>query len=112
MSDDAGRRATIARLNDHFRFTGEGGWVFLSAGVAAKAVPVKEAIVHAGRHFDAFTPDNDPHGEHDFGALIAEGLRIVWEITYYQCDLSNAASDPADPATTKRVMAIMLAEEY
>jgi len=86
--------------------------VFLSAGVAAQAVPVKDAIVHAVRHFDAFTPDNDPHGEHDHGELTVESLRIVWEITYYQCDLSNAASDPADPATTKRVLAIMLAEEY
>ena len=112
MSDETERRATIARLNDHFRFTGEDGWVFLSAGIAAQSVPVKDAIVNAVRHFDTFTPDNDPHGEHDYGALTVQPLRIVWEITYYQRDLSNAGSDPADPATTKRVMTIMLAEEY
>ena len=112
MTEDSTRRAAIARLNDHFRFTGQDGWVFLSARVAAQVCPVREAIVHAVRHFDAFTPDNDPHGEHDYGALTTEGVRIVWKITYYQRDLSNSASDPADPATTKRVMAIMLAEEY
>ena len=112
MSDEAETRATVARLNDLFRLTGDEGWVFLSAGVAAQTVHVKDAIVYAVRHFDAFTPDNDPRDEHDFGALTAEGLRIVWEITYYQRDLSNAASDPADPATTKRVLTIMRAEEY
>lgn len=112
MTQEAERRATIARLNDHFRFTWEDGWVFLSAGVAAQAVPERDAIIHAVRHFDAFTPDNDPHGEHDYGVLTAEGLRIVWEITYYEHDLSNAASDRADPKKTKRVLAIVLAEEY
>ena len=112
MNNDTERRATTARLNDHFRFTGENGWVFLSAGVAAQPVPVKDAIVHTIRHFDAFTPDNDPHGEHDFGTLTVNELRIIWEITYYKRDLGDADSDPADPVRTKRVMAIMLSEEY
>jgi len=112
VSEDSTRRATIARLNDHFRFTGEDGWVFLSARVAAQVCPVREAIVHAVRHFETFTPDNDPHGEHDYGVLTVQEVRIVWEITYYQCNLGDPDSDPANPATTKRVMAIMLAEEY
>ena len=112
MSEDATRRATIARLNDHFRFTGEDGWVFLSAGVAAQAVPVKDAIVHAVRNFDTFTSDSDPDGAHEYGMLTIHELQIIWEITYYRRDLGKAESDPADPATTKRVMAIMLAEEY
>ena len=112
MNNDMQRRATIARLNDHFRFTGEDGWVFLSAGVSAFPVPIKDAIVQAVRHFDAFTPDNDPYGEHDFGALILEQHKIAWKITYYRRDHSKADTDPADPATTKRVMTIMLPEEY
>lgn len=112
MNEDVTRRAAIARLNDHFRSTWEDGWVFISAGVAAQAVPVKDAIVHAVRHFDAFNPDNDPHGEHDYGALTVQHLRIVWEITYHQRDLSNSDSDPANTETINRVLAIMLAEEY
>lgn len=112
MIDDVERRATIARLNDHFRFTGEDGWVFLSASVSAFPVPIKDIIVHAVRHFDAFTPDNDPFGEHDFGTLTVERHRIAWKITYYRRDHSPAETDPADPATTKRVLTIMLAEEY
>lgn len=112
MIDDVERRATIARLNDHFRFTGEDGWIFLSAGVSAFLVPTKDVIVHAVRLFDAFTPENDPFGEHDFGALTVEQHRIAWKITYYRRDHSQADTDPANAATTKRVLTIMLAEEY
>lgn len=70
MTDEAARRATIARLNDHFRFTGEGGWTYLSRGVSALATITKEQVIRAIRHFDAFTPDNDPHGEHVCALLI------------------------------------------
>jgi len=30
--------------------------------------------------FDSFTEDNDPHGEHDFGAFEHEAQRIFWKI--------------------------------
>ena len=33
--------------------------------------------------FDAFTEDNDPHGEHDFGAFDHAEHRIFWKIDYY-----------------------------
>jgi hypothetical protein len=32
-------------------------------------------LLLALRRFDSFTPDNDPHGEHDFGALDFKGQR-------------------------------------
>lgn len=107
------RRATIARLNDQFRFTGEDGWTYLSRGVAALPIARKEAVIQAVRLFDAFAPDNDPHEEHDCATLTVASERIIWKIDYYprerpsQCD-----PDPADPSTTLRVMTIMLAEEY
>jgi len=31
------------------------------------------------RAFDAFTNDNDPHGEHDFGAIDEGGVRCFWK---------------------------------
>jgi hypothetical protein len=31
--------------------------------------------------------DNDPHGEHDFGAFEHEGQRIFWKIDYYAPDM-------------------------
>lgn len=110
---EATRRATIARLNDHLRFTGEGGWTYLSRGVAALPIVTKEAVIRAVRHFAEFTPDNDPHGEHDCAVLTVEGHRIMWKIDYYPLDSGGQHDpDPADPGTTKRVMTIMLAQEY
>lgn len=113
MTDEAARRATIARLNDHFRFTGEGGQTYLSHGVAVLSVITKERVIRAVRHFDAFTPDNDPHGEHDCAVVGVGKHQIMWKIDYFPRDRSHRDDpDPADPATTKRVMTIMLAEEY
>ncbi|MFN3677709.1 MAG: DUF3768 domain-containing protein [Sphingomonas pseudosanguinis] len=112
MTLEAMRRAEIARLNDHFRFTGEGGWTYLSRGVAALPIMAKEAAIRAVRHFADFTPDNDPHGEHDCALLSVGEHRIMWKIDYYpHNDTRDHAPDPADPATTKRVMTIMLAGE-
>ena len=107
------RRATIARLNDHFRATGEDGWILLSRGVAILPIANKDEVIRAVRLFGEFTPDNDPHSEHDCAIVSAGGERIIWKIDYYPRDRNREADpDPADPATTKRVMTIMLAEEY
>ena len=62
--------------------------------------------------FDAFTEDNDPHGEHDFGAFDHAGHRIFWKIDYYDQSLEFGSENPADPAKTTRVLTIMLADEY
>ena len=62
--------------------------------------------------FDAFTADNDPHGEHNFGAFDYAGERIFWKIDYYDEALEFGLEDPADPARTTRVLTIMLALEY
>ncbi|MDX3911440.1 MAG: DUF3768 domain-containing protein [Sphingobium sp.] len=109
---DTARRAAIARLNDRLRSTGEDGWIFLSAGVAALPNAAKDADMRAVRLFAAFTPDNDLHGEHDCAVVAVEDHRIIWKIDYHPRYRSGADPDPADPATTKRVMTIMLAEEY
>jgi hypothetical protein len=37
--------------------------------------------------FDAFTPDNDPHGEHDFGLLTVEGRACLFKIEYLDWSL-------------------------
>lgn len=110
---DETRRAVIARLNDRFRYSGEDGWTYLSRGVAALPIAVKDEIIRAVRLFDAFTPDNDPHGEHDCAALTIGQCRIIWKIDYYPRDrTSQSDPDPAAPNATLRVMTIMLAEEY
>jgi hypothetical protein len=63
--------------------------------------------------FDTFTTDNDPYGEHDFGKVVVEGETLFWKIDYSdKRDPDLGADDPADAATTERVLTIMLAEEY
>ena len=62
--------------------------------------------------FDRFDEENDPYGEHDFGALELEGERLFYKIDYYDQSLSAHSPDPSDETVTKRVLTIMLAEEY
>lgn len=46
-----------------------------------RAVP---AVLEAVRSFNQFSPDNDPYGERDFGALAVLGHRIFWKIDLYE----------------------------
>ena len=62
--------------------------------------------------FDRFTEDNDPHGEHDFGSFKHRGQTIYWKIDYYDLLLKYGSDDPSDPTCTRRVLTILLAEEY
>ncbi len=64
------------------------------------------------RDFEDFTADNDPYGEHDFGAFQLGGEKLFWKIDYYDLALEMGSPDPADPAVTRRILTIMLAEEY
>ena len=72
----------------------------------------RRSLLQKVRSFDAFGEDNDPHGEHDFGAFDLCGERLFWKIDYYDKDLSFGSPEPADPAVTRRVLTIMLASDY
>lgn len=71
-----------------------------------------QEIIRKVQTFNRFTPDNDPHDEHDFGVFEHEGQTIFWKIDTYDLDLNMHSLDPSDPAVTARVLTIMLAEEY
>ena len=86
MGNEA-RRVVIARLNDEFRFTGKGGQLYMTAGIDALSVIEKLIILGEVRCFNAFTPDNDPHGEHDCAVLTCGGRRIIWKIDYLPADV-------------------------
>jgi len=104
---------TIRRLNDSFRRTLSGGGKRLMAsGIAALPFQDQAAIVGKVMAFDQFTEDNDPHGEHDFGAFDHGCDRIFWKIDYYDQAMESGSENPADPAQTVRVLTIMLAQEY
>jgi len=104
--------ARIAELNDLLRTTFLTGKVVFTEGIAGLSGTEREAILTRVRTFSAFTDDNDPYGEHDFGAFEIEGVGTVfWKIDYYDSDYQYLSPDPADPAVTRRALTIMLAEE-
>jgi hypothetical protein len=102
----------IRELNDHFRTTFDGGRVVMTSGVSALPVEVRVAVLAAVRTYNAFTADNDPHGEHDFGNFEIVGDKFLWKIDYYDAAMEAGSEDPADPSQTTRVLTIMLASEY
>ena len=105
--------AKIAHLNDTLRSTMLTGKVVMTAGIASLPDDIKEQIITRVRAFDDFSEDNDPHGEHDFGAFDQDGVGTVfWKIDYYNHDLTAGSEDPADPKQTRRVLTILLAEEW
>lgn len=101
----------IAQLNDQHRARPGVGWV-LTPGVQALGGLALVQAVAAVKSFSDFSEDNDPHGEHDFGAFEIDGQRLFWKIDYYDPNLAMASPDPADPAVTRRVLTLMLAKEY
>ncbi|KLE32399.1 DUF3768 domain-containing protein [Aurantiacibacter luteus] len=106
------RSARIRQLNDALR-TGNGeGQLLVTPGVlnlANGTLPVVIALLHG---FDDFSDDNDPHGEHDFGAFNYRGEKLFWKINYYDRSLRFGSDDPANPAITTRVLTLLLAREY
>lgn len=118
------RKTSIREQNDAFRChtamaiaRGIKGQIIITEGIANKSEQDQAMITDLVSMFgqcDAlkFTEDNDPYGEHDFGAFDHAGEKIFWKIDYYNLDLTAGSDDPANPNTTKRVLTIMLASEY
>ena len=102
--------ATIRALNDHARRSFTGCRVVITQSV--QALDDVTSVLEQVRRFDAFTPDNDPYGEHDFGSLRFAGQTVFWKLDYYDLDLQMHSPDPTDTNVTTRVLTIMLAEEY
>jgi hypothetical protein len=111
---DTTKRDRIRELNDAFRknFDSTLGRVMLTAGVDSLPSDVRAMAIHKTATFDAFSPENDPHGEHDFGNFELAGRRFFFKIDYYEPSMEAGSVDPADPGKTTRVLTIMLAEEY
>lgn len=102
----------IRELNDAFRTSFAGGRVMITEGIRTLDALTFERIIEQVRTFDAFSEDNDPHGEHDFGSIKIAGERVFWKIDAYDRTLQYGSPDPSDPAVTTRVLTIMLASEY
>ena len=86
----------------------------MTSGVAALGPEAVAAILARTRAFENFEPGNDPHGEHDFGAITApDGERVFWKIDYFaDAKMELGSEEPDDPAKSFRVLTLMLAAEY
>ena len=108
----------IRDLNDRFRKGDSSipGQVLMTVGVQSlididPQMRLGEVIV-AVRSFNDFSEDNDPYGEHDFGAIDILGEKLFWKIDCYAPDMLHGSEDPTDTTKTVRVLTIMLASEY
>ena len=121
--------ARIARLNDLVRQAmGVACTVVATVGFRSLSDADQSRVRELIETFDAFTEDNDPHGERDFGCIYQLGdgrwtterprvraderERVFWKLDYYDRELQFASKDAANPAVTRRVLTIMLADEY
>ena len=104
----------IRALNDTLRQTGPtmNDRSLVTRGVAEMGQAFVDQVVKRIANFADFTPDNDPKGEHDFGIVEVDGLRVYFKIDYYTPDLQGCSLDPSEQACTARVLTIMLASEY
>ena len=72
-----------------------------------------QKIMTAVHSFENFEKGNDPYGEHDFGSVEVDGIKVFWKIDYYDKANPDYGSDePENPEATDRVLLVMLAEEY
>ena len=102
----------IRALNDEFRRTFQGGKVMMTSGINALDDGVKARILEKVRTFNAFSGENDPYHEHDFGAFEGGGYKVLFKLDYYDVTMEFGSEDPADPSKTTRVLTIMLASDY
>jgi hypothetical protein len=111
-ADRTAHTARIRELNDKFRTMLTGGRIVITPGIKALSKDQQIAVLKAVTNFTAFSEDNDPRGEHDFGAFDIDGTQVFWKIDYYDQALEFGSPDPSDPTKTTRVLTIMLASEY
>lgn len=104
--------ATLRDLNDRLRKTGKGGMWLATAGISSLPFNELREIYKAVLAFNEFTPDNDPHGEHDCAVQTIGEVSIIWKIDYYDRTQQFHSPDPSDEKVTLRVLTLMLASEY
>jgi len=113
LQPDIDRTAqSIALLNDQARTTLTNCKLVITKGIDLLGNDALGRILDLVKGFDDFSERNDPFGEHDFGAIEYEGNTVFWKIDYFDLDLMHHSPDPSDPHVTKRVLTIMLGEEY
>jgi hypothetical protein len=114
MAASKERSARIAALNDALRKDPSRARWMMTLGVNAEGPEFVAAAIAAVKAFDAFTAENDPYDEHDFGSVRVKGQDLFWKIDYFEkgSDHTAGAETPDDPQTTDRVLTILFPREY
>ena len=102
----------IRDLNDELRRTFSGGQIMLTAGIDNLPQDIQARVFKAIQEFDDFSKDCDPYGTHEFGSVEVHSKKVWFKIDTYDQNLEYHSPDAADPTVTKRVMTILLPEEY
>lgn len=108
----------IMQLNDRLRCISGvssdevNGQVVVTSGFQSLPFGVQMNALDGVRKFNSWSPDNDPYEEHDYGCFVVDGHKIMWKIDYYDLDMENGSEYPELTSLTKRVLTIMLSEEY
>ena len=102
----------IRDLNDNLRRSFSGGKIMLTAGIDNLPQDIQASIFKAIQKFDDFSEDCDPYGTHEFGSVEVDSTKVWFKIDTYDLNLEYHSPDAADPTVTKRVMTILLPEEY
>ena len=84
----------------------------VTIGVQGLSTDTQAKIMTGIAEYDDFKPSNDPHKEHDFGDLEVDGNLIFWKFDYFDEALEYHSPDVLDRSVTRRVLTVMLAEEY
>ena len=91
--DQAAMAVKIAEQNDRFRRTWGAdfsvpGQIVMTRGVADLSPAAKAIIMQRVQRYDVFTEDNDPYGDHGFGAFEFEiggnSYHIFWKIDLHE----------------------------
>ncbi len=117
---EARRAARIAAQNDAFRHVllpgaapcPLAGRVAVTRSVAARGSAFMGTALVAVATDGAFTEQNDPDGDHGFGAVDVEGVTVWWKLDLYDADYHLGSERPNDPKVTARVLTILLPEDY
>ena len=115
--------AAIAAQNDAFRKLAclgispdrpIQGRMHVTRSLAEAEEGLMDEAVKATGEFQTFESENDPDGCHDFGAVEIRGQTVFWKIDLYEADsdFRYGAEAPDNPATTIRVLTIMMASDW
>ncbi len=121
QTNPATEAATIAAQNDAFRKsimffndtedTPKGQFV-MTSGVSAMGSDARLSATRQVAAFEAFTPDNDPHGWHEFGAVEVFGTTIWFKVDLYDVNYEMGSDAPTDLEQTRHVLTLLLPSEY